>query len=257
MRKWINLFESDFDYDFDDEIEDEKPVSKYPFLTSLQKKYQDKNSRRKDRVGSREKNRRSYEDHINDDDPVQIYSKATHKAVAGYKPFKIPLIRFGMFGKVSKTGFNDDEDTEETPWDQVGTKRRHENGVSCYRAYDNKDGTFTMLEPSMSSTWNSSNNPFVVAMGKFREVYEYLTTGKPMDVFLIYGHWVGEGKNGEYLTSGSDGEPLLDVNKPYKMERIDPEKISFGRVSYLDYMLQRYGGLNGMKRKIDRESATD
>ncbi len=264
MRKWIDLFEANKDprqrmlesdnFDFDDEHDEpEQPISKYSFLNSLQKKYLDKNKRRKDRVGAREQNRREYDDRMNSDsDGNQIYGNATHKSEIGYKPMKIPLIRFGRFGKVS-SAFVDEPDDEETPWDEIGTRRRHEKGVSCYKAYDNKDGTFTMIEPDMASTWNSSNNPFVVAFSKYKELYEYLTTGKPMDLFLIYGHWIGEGKNREYLSSGSDGEPLLDISKPYKMVRIAPEKIMVGRMGYIDYMLKAYRGLEGLKKRVDRD----
>jgi hypothetical protein len=237
MRDIMALFEADeFDYGFDEVDASDAHVKPFAFLNSLQQKVLDKHKARQDKIVYRDKQRKRFDKEAKMIDADGYDAPATRhipKSQVGYKPFKIPLIRFGKFKSRSRIGL----DAEFRAEMGGGT---HEVGVSCYEGYPMANGCYELMEPRGGAVWDSSGNQFCVAESYVKSLINYLDHGIPMDIFLIHGHLCSFGKELEWLDVGSDGEYLLDASKPYKQVTISPEKIFVGRLNYVDAMNKKY-----------------
>jgi hypothetical protein len=187
------------------------------------------------------------------------HSRHIPKSQIGYKPFGIPLIRFGRFGKQSQIGLYGDADDQSevymTDPESVGLQASHESGVSVYRGLREPYG-WLVCEPDRSS-YNMTDT--FAPIDKFKvQLIRYLNSGVPMDIFLLYGHLVSLGRQNEYLDLGSDGEYLLDTRRPYRQSVLKPEEVFMGRGNLIDWFEWRYkraGGIAGIRQQLRDEEA--
>jgi hypothetical protein len=183
------------------------------------------------------------------------------KSQIGYKPFGIPLVRFGKFGTRSGNYlyYSGDADADSELRNSTGldatTWPTHESGVSCFQASKRADG-WDVFEPNPSRATHATDDPFALVHNFVPQLIRYQDTGQPMDIFLIFGHLKSFGKAQEWLDLGADGEFLLDTSKPYKAENLAPEQIFINRknlIDYMNYRLKGYGGLDGYRQYLERE----
>jgi len=217
----------------------EIPKSKYPFFNQLQKKHYDKNIANKNKVLKREKERKRFEHE------QEIETRHVAKSVIGYKPFKIPLIRFGKFKSVSRNFLP-------AAFRREMGNVTHEQGVSCFRSMGFKDG-FLLMEHPGEPVYGLTDCFKIIPHIIIKPLIKYVYDGVPMDIFLIHGHCISFGKNNEWLSVGSDGELLLDTTKPYKMEQIGPEKIYIRDRNLIEWMKFYYPDFDKIKKKYDDE----
>ena len=249
FRRWLTMISTlceaasdEFDYDDDDApVPATKPVP-YQFLKYL-KKHQARQNRQRWRTTQQNRYR-----HENDDDYIER-TRHVPKSQMGYKPFKIPLIRFGKFRQSSRN-FLDAEFRAE-----MGNVT-HEAGVSCFTASIWQDG-YLLHEPDRDRAVYNNTDPFGLIFTGFQAaLIAYLDHQQPMDIFLLHGHLASFGKNQEMLSLGSDGEFLLDVTRPYTSERLAPEHIYIGeKMNLIQWFEARYpGGIKAMRANLEHEN---
>lgn len=181
--------------------------------------------------------------------------RLTPKSMAGYKPNKIPLIRFGLFGKSSQSFLNPEYNEDETLATMNDRFANSEGGVSVYKGMK-REGGWEVLPPDTSKSSYNVTNPFYGVTNVIKQVIGYLENGTPIDAFLIYGGLVSVGKAKEYLDVGSDGEYLLDTKQPYTISRLKPEHIfieNHNLIDYLNWMYKGMGGLHGLAQQMRDE----
>lgn len=214
----------DWDDDYPDEITDTTPKGR--LLTPQQQQQLRTHQLKKDRekFRSAERSRRERESELFDPEDDYYGEKGSRhvpKSAVGYKPFKWPMIRFGKFGQRSKVGFDAEMRRE------MGNVT-HESGVSCFKSMPYKTG-FLIREHEGRSNWTAGFDPskllYPWARQLFPQFVNWQKTGKPMDIFVIYGHLVSFGKNNEWLSVGADGEYLLDTAKPFKSKNCPPDQL--------------------------------
>lgn len=131
------------------------------------------------------------------------------------------MIRFGKFRSQSKVGLDAEMRRE------LGNVT-HEAGVSCFRAIDYNDG-YLIMEHAGASSWTygfDANKLLYPWLRQKRPQFNrWLHDGTPMDIFVVRGHLASFGKNDEWLSCGADGEYLLDTNKPYNAEHVNPDHL--------------------------------
>ncbi len=221
--KLHDLFEEENEY-FELEWDDEPTINRR--LPMDQQHMLDRHDKKKTRSLFRksERQRREKEERIYapEDDYYGVNrSRHVPKSIVGYKPFKWPMIRFGKFRERSRVGFDAEMRAD------IGNIT-HESGVSCFHAMAH-DGGYLIMEHDGASSWSGTYNPIRMLMPwvrRFRPQYDrWKKDGTPMDIFILRGYLVAHGYDREWLTTGQDGEYLMDIRKPHRVEHVTPDRV--------------------------------
>lgn len=199
---------------------------------------------RQDRIGWRRTQQKRYdrETEMADDDRFRHIAKSQ----ARYQPNTKPLIRFGLFRQHSQTFLMSPEPPEDERYDPDWQFARNEVGVSCYEGYWH-GSYWQVLEPMTNRASYNVTRPFAPIYKFGKQMLDYMDHGKPMDVFLIYGHLKSFGKSQEMLSLGADGEYLLDTSQPYTTTRLNPDIVYIERLKLADFFIWLYGSIDRLR----------
>jgi len=216
----VEEVDDEFDFGEDDPIDQPSPLDWRQ--QRMLDRYRQKQNRGTFRTAERKRREREEELYS----PAHDYygtegSRNVPKSLTGYRPFKWPMIRFGLFRNRSMVGFDAEMRRD------MGNKT-HEPGISCFRSQDYQNGYLIMAHEGRSS--------WTVGFEYEKMLYPWLRQacpqyrrwqqdGTPMDIFVLRGHLTSYGKNNEWLEVGSDGEYLLNPMKPYERRHLSPDRL--------------------------------